>query len=148
MMPRPRPTLVHTIDFEDVMFVLRRLTGVDPSLTHAVRINSEVSKVQRRIEDIYKDGTYVSVYVQAAMLLRHLTHYCLTNKSDIRIAWLLAAVLLEVNGFSVSHASSDQIYEIVRTISTADPSAHQIADVLRTIAERLYSAPADDFMVS
>lgn len=133
--------LTRSISFDDVFYTLERLSGHHASVSQASRLHHEVRTVQSRISGITEEGTYLSMYAQAAMLLRHLTKRCLADGGDTRVAWMLTAIFLEVNGYSVTHATSDEVSEIMASVIEKDAGVSTISRALQAIAEHPRNEP-------
>jgi len=136
--------LTRSIGFDDVFYTVGRLSGDNGSLTQAGRIHHEIQLVQSRISKFAEYGEYVPIYLQAAMLLRHLTKHCLADSAtngDARLAWLLTAIFLEVNGYNVIHATNDEVGEIMASITDRDAGIGWVSTALRAIAEHPRNEP-------
>lgn len=76
-----------------------------------------------------------SVYEAAAHLLQTILNYEFDVPDKKRLAWVITAVFLEINGFTVAHASTQQVSKIVARVAERSVDLHRIAYELRTIAE-------------
>jgi prophage maintenance system killer protein len=142
--------LTRSINFDDILYVIDRISGHKGSISYAARLSHEVQTVQSRISHMTKGGAYVSIYLQAAMLLRHLTRQCLVIgmnhpdrdnridgviEGDTRPAWILTAIFLEVNGYSVAHATKDEVCAVMALIIERDTGVGAISTAIQAIAE-------------
>lgn len=136
--------LTRSIGFDDVFYTLGRLSGDSGSFTQAARIHHEIQLVQSRVSKFFEYGDYVPIYLQAAMLLQSLIKHCRadpTTGGDTRLAWLLTAIFLELNGYKIAHATSDEVSEIIASIADKDAGIGPVSTALRAIAEHPRNEP-------
>ena len=136
--------LTRSIGFDDVFYTLGRLSGDSGSLTEAARIHHEIQLVQSRVSKFSEYGDYVPIYFQAAMLLQSLIKHCRADPAtggDTRLAWLLTAIFLEVNGYCVAHATSEEVSEIIASVTDKDAGIGPISTALQAIAEHPRNEP-------
>lgn len=136
--------LTRSIGFDDILYTLGRLSGDQGSLTQAARIHREIELVQSRVSKLSEYGDYVPIYLQAAMLLQSLIKHCCadpTTGGDTRLAWLLTAIFLEVNGYTIAHATSDEVSEIIASITDMGAGIGPISTALQAIAEHPRNEP-------
>jgi len=136
--------LTRSIGFDDVFHTLGRLSGDNGSLTEAARIHHEIQLVQSRVSKFFEYGDYVPIYFQAAMLLQSLIKHCRADPAtggDTRLAWLLTAIFLEVNGYTIAHATTDEVGEIIASITDKGAGIGSVSTALQAIAEHPRNEP-------
>lgn len=136
--------LTRSIGFDDVFYTLSRLNGDSGSLTQAARIHHEIQLVQSRVSKFSEYGDYVPIYLQAAMLLQTLIKHCRADPAtggDTRLAWLLTAIFLELNGYKITHAASDEVSEIIASITDKGAGIGSVSTALQAIAEHPRNEP-------
>ena len=136
--------LTRSIGFDDVFYTVGRLSGDNGSLTQAGRIHHEIQLVQSRISKFAEYGEYVPIYLQAAMLLQTLIKHCRADPAtdgDMRVAWLLTAIFLELNGYKITHATSDEVSEIIASITDKGAGIGPVSTSLQAIAEHPRNEP-------
>ena len=136
--------LTRSIGFDDVFYTLGRLNGDSGSFTQAARIHHEIQLVQSRVSKFSEYGDYVPIYLQAAMLLQSLIKHCRADPAtggDTRLAWLLTAIFLELNGYKITHAASDEVSEIIASITDKGAGIGSVSTALQAIAEHPRNEP-------
>jgi death-on-curing protein len=68
----------------------------------------------------------------AAMLQSILKSHPLVDGNK-RLGWLATAVFLDLNGFDMSSADNDAVFEFVMSVAANDLHVHEIAERLRPL---------------
>ena len=122
---------VEYLDLDDVVELARLLLGDPPPIRDIGLLGSAIARPQTTLlgEDAYPDGC-----LKAAALLQSIVNNHALVDGNKRLGWLATAVFLELNGASVAHASTDDVFDLVMSVAANNPSFDHIAADLRRLA--------------
>ena len=76
---------------------------------------------------VFGEDAYPDLGTKAAALLKSIVKNHPLVDGNTRLGWLATAVFLELNGVSASHASNDDVYEMVIGVAAAHHDVDEIA---------------------
>lgn len=118
------------LNLEDVLDLCRKLLGDPPPVRDIGLLGSAVARPQTTLG---QHDAYPSITEKAAALLQSLVINHALVDGNKRLGWLVTAVFLEINNFSVAHVSNDDVYELVMHIASNNPPLSEIEQRLRTM---------------
>lgn len=125
--------VIQFLSMNDLLPIAQRISGSDLP-AHTFTVLSAVA-VQPQLQLASKPYFETTVYDFAAKLLNLIVNHQADLPDKSRLGWAVTAVFLEVNGFSVSHASVEEVYDLVTKVRSNTLWLHEIARELRAIAE-------------
>ena len=124
---------VEFLDLDDLLELARRLLGDPPPVRDVGLLASAVARPQTTVGG---DDAYTTIWGKAAALLQSIVGNHALVDGNKRLGWLATAVFLEINGASVSHASNDDVFELVMEVASSRLDLAQITARLEALAER------------
>jgi death-on-curing protein len=118
------------LNLEDVLELCRKLLGDPPPVRDIGLLGSAVARPQTTLG---QHDAYPSITEKAAALLQSLVINHALVDGNKRLGWLATAVFLEINNFSVTHVSNDDVYELVMHIASNNPPLGEIEQRLRVM---------------
>ena len=88
-----------------------------------------------RAHTAFGEDAYPDIWTKAAALLHSIVKNHALVDGNKRLGWLSTAVFLEINGFRISRASNDDVYDLVIDVAAGDPTIETIAERLRRLVE-------------
>lgn len=124
---------VEYLDLDDVIALAQRLLGTSFGVRDIGLLGSAVARPQTSIggEDAYPD-----IWTKAAALLQSIVNNHALVDGNKRLGWLTTAVLLEINGVSVTTAGNDDVYDLVMAVASTQIELGRLAEALRRVVER------------
>ena len=123
---------VEFLDLNDLLELARRLLGDPPPVRDIGLLASAVARPQTTVGG--KDA-YPTIWGKAAALLQSIVGNHALVDGNKRLGWLATAVFLEINGASVSHASNDDVYELVMEVASSRLDLGEITVRLEALAQ-------------
>lgn len=123
---------VEFLDLGDVLNLASRLLGDPPPVRDLGLLASAVARPQTTA---FGEDAYPTIYEKAAALLQSIVINHALVDGNKRLGWVSTAVFLEINGASVSHVSSQSVYELVMHIAADNPDLSEISVALRKLSE-------------
>lgn len=80
------------------------------------------------------EDAYPDIWTKAAALLHSIVKSHALVDGNKRLGWLATAVFLEINGYAITTASNDGVYELVVSVAAGRQSVNEIAVALRRLA--------------
>ena len=121
------------LDTEDLVELASRLLGEPAPLRDIGLLGAAAARPQA---SAFGDDAYPEVWTKAAALLHSIVGNHPLVDGNKRLGWLSAAVLLQLNGASVSTAPNDDVYHLVMAVASGAMSVHGIAAALRLMHEQ------------
>lgn len=118
------------LDIDDVLELARRLLGEPLPIRDIGLLGSAVARPQTMVGGRY---AYPTTIEKAAALLQSIVNNHALIDGNKRLGWLVTAVFLEINGVSVSHASNDDVFELVMLVASGSPSIDGISTRLKSL---------------
>ena len=122
---------VEFLDLDDVLDLAVGLLGDPPPIRDIGLIGSAVARPQTTA---FGNDAYPDIWTKAAALLHSIVKNHALVDGNKRLGWLSTAVFLEINGVEISHASNDDVYDLVIDVAAGQPTVDMIADRLRQLA--------------
>ena len=121
---------VEFVDLDDLIDLARALIGDPPPIRDIGLLGSAVARPQTTVsgEDAYPD-----LFTKAAALLHSIVNNHALVDGNKRLGWLATAVLLSLNGVSVTVISNDDVYDLVIDVAANRADVEHIANELRRL---------------
>jgi len=123
---------VEYLDLEDLLTLTTVLMGDPPPVRDLGLLGSAASRPQTTAFGV---DAYPDIWTKAAALLQSLVNNHPLIDGNKRLGWLATAVFLEINGQSVSHATNDDVYDLVISVAAGDPEIAEITAALRSLTD-------------
>jgi len=123
---------VEFLDLDDVLELARRLLGEPVPVRDMGLLGSAVARPQT---SVFGEDAYPSIFDKAAALLQSIVINHALVDGNKRLGWLSTAVFLEINDASVSHASNDDVFNLVLHVASDNPDLSEISVALRDLSE-------------
>jgi death on curing protein len=123
---------IEYLDLDDLIGLARILLGDPPPLRDIGLLGSAVARPQTTA---FGHDAYPDVLTKAAALLQSIVNNHALVDGNKRLGWLAAAVFLELNAIEASHASNDDVYELVIWIAASNPDLDEITTRLRRVID-------------
>lgn len=123
---------IEFLDLDDLLELARRLLGDPPPVRDVGLLASAVARPQTSVGG---EDAYPRVWEKAGALLQSIVGNHALVDGNKRLGWLATAVFLEINGASVSHASNDDVYELVMEVASSRLDLGQIAAGLEALTQ-------------
>jgi len=124
---------VEYLDLDDLIDLARTLLGDTPPIRDVGLLGSAAARPQATA---YGRDAYPEVITKAAALLQSIVNNHALVDGNERLGWLATAVFLELNGFSVSRVSNDDVYDLVIWVASINPSLEDITTRLSPLPRR------------
>jgi death-on-curing protein len=124
---------VEYLDLDDLIELTRALLGDPPPIRDVGLLGSAAARPQATA---FGRDAYPDVITKAAALLQSIVVNHALVDGNKRVGWLATAVFLELNGFSASEISNDDVYELVMWIAATSPSLEEITTRLSGLLAR------------
>jgi len=124
---------VEYLDLDDLIDLARTLLGDTPPIRDVGLLGSAAARPQATA---YGRDAYPEVITKAAALLQSIVNNHALVDGNERLGWLATAVFLELNGFSVSRVSNDDVYDLVIWVASINPSLEDITTRLSPLLAR------------
>ena len=122
---------VEFLDLDDLLVLAVALLGDPAPIRDIGLLGSAVARPQTTA---FGQDAYPDIWTKAAALLHSIvTNHALVDGNK-RLGWLATAVFLQINGVEISHASNDDVYDLVITVAASQPTVDTIAEQLRPLA--------------
>ena len=121
---------VEYLDLEDLLTLTTVLMGDPPPVRDLGLLGAAASRPQTTAFGV---DAYPDLWTKAAALLQSLVNNHPLIDGNKRLGWLATAVFLEINGQSVSHATNDDVYDLVISVAAGNPDVAEITAALRTL---------------
>ena len=126
------------LDAEDLVELARRLLGDPPPIRDLGLLGAAAARPQA---SAFGEDAYPDVWSKGAALLHSIVNNHPLVDGNKRLGWLATAVLLEINGASVSAATNDAVYDLVMSVAVSTKSIDEIAATLRQMHEHATDEP-------
>ncbi len=123
---------VEFLDLDDLLELARRLLGDPPPVRDVGLLASAVARPQTTVGG---EDAYPPTWETAGGLLQSIVGNHALVDGNKRLGWLAAAVFLELNGASVSHASNDDVYDLVMEVASSRLDLGEITERLEALAQ-------------
>jgi death on curing protein len=122
------------LELEDLLELAALLLGDHPPVKDVGLLGAAASRPRITVagEDAYPD-----IWAKAAALLQSIVKSHPLVDGNKRLGWLAAAVFLELNGYEVTKAPNDAVYELVLNVTAGRQSVDEIAAGLRGMSAAL-----------
>ena len=121
---------VEFLELEDLIDLAGYLLGTPPPIRDIGLLGSAAARPRTTV---FGQDAYPDLWTKAAALLQSIVKNHALVDGNKRLGWLATAVFLELNGVTVTTAANDDVYELVITVATDNPSVDEIAEALRRI---------------
>lgn len=120
------------LELEDLLELAGLLLGDDPPVKDIGLLGAAASRPRVTVagEDAYPD-----VWTKGAALLQSIAKSHPLVDGNKRLGWLATAVFLEVNGYEITKAPNDEVYELVINVAGGWQSVDEIAAGLRRLPQ-------------
>ncbi|MCB1257190.1 MAG: type II toxin-antitoxin system death-on-curing family toxin [Microthrixaceae bacterium] len=118
---------VEFLDLDDVIGLARRLLGDPPPIRDVDLLGSVVARPRTAIGAV---DAYPTIWLKAAALLQSVVANHALVDGNKRLGLLATAVFLEINDASVTTAANDDVYDMVMTVASSNPTIAEIAGQL------------------
>jgi death-on-curing protein len=122
---------VEYLDLDDLLGLASRVFGHPPPIRDAGLLGSAAARPQTTV---FGDDAYPDMWTKAAALLQSVLKNHALIDGNKRLGWLATAVFLELNGVTVSHIPSDDVYDFVIDVTVGSHEIDEIAERLRRLA--------------
>ncbi len=124
---------VEYLDLDDLIDLARALLGDPPPIRDVGLLGSAAARPQAAA---FGQDAYPDVITKAAALLQSIVNNHALVDGNKRLGWLATAVFLELNGFSASKISNDDVYDLVIWIASTNASLEDITIRLSRLLAR------------
>lgn len=124
---------VEYLDLDDLIELAITLLGDPPPIRDVGLLGSAAARPQATA---FGRDAYPDVVTKAAALLQSIVNNHPLVDGNKRLGWLAAAVFLELNGYSASKISNDDVYDLVIWIASANPSLEHVTTRLSRLLVR------------
>ena len=124
---------VEYLDLDDLIDLTRALLGDPPPIRDVGLLGSAAARPQATA---FGRDAYPDVITKAAALLQSIVINHALIDGNKRLGWLATAVFLELNGFGASEVSNDDVYDLVISIASTNPSLEDITTRLSRLLAR------------
>ena len=121
---------IEYLDLDDIVELATQLLGDPPPIRDIGLLGSAVARPQTTA---FGEDAYPDIWTKASALLQSIVCNQALVDGNKRLGWLSTAVFLEINGVSVTAASSDAVYDVVIWIASSHQTAEEIAERLRLL---------------
>jgi death on curing protein len=115
---------VEFLDLDDVVDLAIALLGDPAPIRDIGLLGSAVARPQTTA---FGEDAYPDIWTKAAALLHSIVKNHALVDGNKRLGWLATAVFLEINGIEISHASNDDVYDLVIDVAAGQPTVDTIA---------------------
>ena len=119
---------IEFLDLDDLVELARSLLGDPPPMRDIGLLGSAAARPQTTA---FGEDAYPDLITKAAALLQSIVNNHALVDGNKRLGWLATAVFLELNGIKASHASNDDVYDLVVWIAASNPDLDDITTRLR-----------------
>lgn len=126
---------VEYLDLDDLIDLATRLLGDPPPIRDIGLLGSAVARPQT---SLFGKDAYPDIWSKAAALLQSLVKNHPLVDGNKRLAWLVTATFLELNGIAATAIPNDAVYRFVMRAAAGD---HEIADLAASLAGLLRCLP-------
>ena len=123
---------VEFLDLDDVVDLAVALLGDPAPIRDIGLLGSAVARPQTTA---FGEDAYPDIWTKAAALLHSIVKNHALVDGNKRLGWLATAVFLEINGFEISRASNDDVYDLVIDVAAGQPTVDTVAERLRQLAK-------------
>jgi len=121
---------IEYLDLDDIVELATQLIGDPPPIRDIGLLGSAVARPQTTA---FGEDAYPDIWTKASALLQSIVGNHALVDGNKRLGWLSTAVFLEINGVSVTAASSDAVYDVVVWIASSHQTVEEIAERLRLL---------------
>ena len=122
------------VDVEDLVALAAQILGDPPPIRDLGLLGSAAA---RPAASAFGEDAYPDIWLKAAALLQSLVKNHPLVDGNKRLGWLATAVFLQLNGEEATHASNDEVYDIVMDVAADQQSVTEIAEGLQCAASLL-----------
>ena len=119
---------IEFLDLDDLVELARSLLGDPPPIRDIGLLGSAAARPQTTA---FGEDAYPDLLTKAAALLQSIVNNHALVDGNTRLGWLATAVFLELNGIKASHASNDDVYDLIVWIAASNPDLDDITTRLR-----------------
>lgn len=123
---------IEFLDIDDLVELARGLLGDPPPIRDIGLLGSAAARPQTTA---FGEDAYPDLVTKAAALLQSIVNHHALVDGNKRLGWLATAVFLELNGVKASHASNDDVYDLVVWIAASNPDLDDITTRLRRVTQ-------------
>jgi death-on-curing protein len=123
---------IEFLDLDDLVELARSLLGDPPPIRDIGLLGSAAARPQTTA---FGEDAYPDLITKAAALLQSIVNNHALVDGNKRLGWLATAVFLELNGIKASHASNDDVYDLVVWIAASNPDLDDITTRLRRVIQ-------------
>jgi death-on-curing protein len=124
---------VEYLDLDDLIDLAVALLGDPPPIRDVGLLGSAAARPQATA---FGADAYPDMITKAAALLQSIVNNHSLVDGNRRLGWLATAVFLELNGYSASKISNDDVYDLVISIASANPPLEDITTRLSRLVVR------------
>ncbi len=121
---------IEYLDLDDVVALATRLLGDPPPIRDVGLLGSAVARPQTTVGG---QDAYPTIWLKAAALLHSIVNNHALIDGNKRLGWLATAVFLEINDAGVTHATNDDVYDLVISVASAQETIQDIATRLEAV---------------
>ena len=121
---------VEYLDLEDLLTLATALLG-DPLPVRDLGLLEAAAS--RPKASAFGEDAYSGMWSKAAAMLQSILKSHPLVDGNKRLGWLATAVFLDLNGFDMSSADNDAVFEFVMSVAAGDLEVHEIAERLRSL---------------
>ena len=121
---------VEYLDLEDLLTLATALLG-DPLPVRDLGLLEAAAS--RPKASAFGEDAYSGMWSKAAAMLQSILKSHPLVDGNKRLGWLAAAVFLDLNGFDMSSADNDAVFEFVMSVAAGDLEVREIAERLRSL---------------
>ena len=121
---------IEYLDLDDVVALATRLLGDPPPIRDVGLLGSAVARPQTTVGG---QDAYPTSGLKAAALQHSIVNNHALIDGNKRLGWLATAVFLEINDAGVTHATNDDVYDLVISVASAQETIQDIATRLEAV---------------
>jgi len=121
---------IEYLDLDDIVELATQLLGDPPPIRDIGLLGSAVARPRTTA---FGEDAYPDIWTKASAFLQSIVGNPALVDGNKRLGWLSTAVFLEINGVSVTAASSDAVYDVVVWIASSHQTVEEIAERLRLL---------------
>jgi death-on-curing protein len=123
---------IEFLELDDLVELARSLLGDPPPIRDIGLLGSAAARPQTTA---FGEDAYPNLITKAAALVQSIVNNHALVDGNKRLGWLATAVFLELNGIKASHASNDDVYDLVVWIAASNPDLDDITTRLRRVIQ-------------
>ena len=121
---------VEYLDLEDLLTLATALLGDPPPVRDLGLLEAAASRPKA---SAFGEDAYAGMWSKAAAMLQSILKSHPLVDGNKPLGWLATAVFLDLNGFDMSSADNDAVFDFVMSVAASDLDVHEIAERLRSL---------------